>query len=248
MSDRSQHPTNHQPLEATHRSWSGKSGVLVLLGGLGLMFALVSLLVFTAPLARNDLGLLGGLRVEAGDDVVVYVGDRRVGVGNVDVTWNELLGAAGRPPLVVPVADAGSQSALAAALAGTEATVVWQEEGPAGTHRGEQDVNFQFRQVVLRRGGGELDHLFLVECEFVTSETEWQHVLIPVRTRKPDDVAAGYFPTARSQGGGNVNRGMIPSRRDRATFELKLSVGEGAPPAELSDQPETAALWTPPAE
>lgn len=241
-------PHDRDLLAAKHRPLSGKFGVWALLGALALMFAAVSLLVFTTPLSRNELGLLGGLKVDAPDDTTVMVGDRQVGSGTVDVAWNELLGASGRPPLAISIDSPLTDADLPAALGRPQAKIVWRNDGPTGTHRGKQDANFAFRQVVLADGDGQLDHVFLIECEFPNGLSPWQRLIVPVRTRKLAEGAADYFPQPGNQSGGNVTRGMIPSRRDHATFELKLSVTDGAVPAKLANQSSGGTYWVPTGE
>lgn len=238
-------PEDRDPLAKSHRAWSGKLGVWVLLAALAGMFSLVSLLVFTTPLARNELGLLGGLRLTAGEGTTVFVGDRKVGTGTVDVAWNELLGATGRPPLAVAIDAAASDIELPALLGAAGASVVFESEGPTGTHRGKQNANFAFRQMVLRRETGELDHLELVDVEFPEVDSDWRRIIIPIRARQLGKSATEYFPQPGAERGGNVSRGMIPSRRDHATFELKVDIDRGAPPTQLAGESAEKPLWAP---
>ena len=210
------------------------------------MFGLVSFLVFTTPLARNELGLLGGLKVMTDDDATVYVGDRKVGTGTVEVAWNELLGSTGRPPLAIAIDSEPTGDQLSGLLAdGARAKLLWQADGPTGTHRGKQDADFAFNEVVLLRPDGLCDHVILIDCQFPNATGAWQRALIPVRVRKLNSSASDFFPRAGVQTGGNVSRGMIPSRRDHATFELKLSVGNGAVPGDLADRLSGAPMWVP---
>lgn len=227
------------PLANTHRRWSGKLGVWLLLGSLAVMFGLVSLLVFTTPLTRNELGLLGGLKITAPEDTVLFVGDRRVGDGKVDVSWNELLGATGRTPLAV------SGQATAQSVAGKGAERLWTTKGPTGVYRGVQDANYSFHQSLYRRPDGLLDHVFLIACEFPAEESDWRELVIPVRARRAENPSSDYFPRPTTQGGGNVSRGMIPSRRDHATFELKLGVADAAWPDEANTHANGEPLWRP---
>ena len=238
-------PKNQDPLAGSHRSWSGKLGVYALLAAMLLMLGLVSMLVWTTPLTRNDLGLLGGLRVVAGDQSTVFVGDRQVGTGTVDVSWNQLLGAAGQPPLAIDVDPATSSIDWPNLLSAPAAELAWQADGPTGTYRGDHDANFAFRQIVLQRRDGQLDHVQLVECEFPKAEGKWQRVVIPIRSRKLDQPASEYFPQPGALSGGNVSRGMIPSRRDHATFELKVTLEPGAAPNDLIDTQLSEPLWAP---
>lgn len=238
-------PENQDPLAGSHRSWSGKLGVYALLGAMLLMLGMVSMLVWTTPLTRNELGLLGGLRVAVGDQTTVYVGDRHVGFGTVDVSWNQLLGAAGQPPLAIDVDPATSGIDWPDLLGAPEADLVWQAAGPTGTYRGDEDANFAFRQIVLKRRDGQLDHVQLVECEFPKANGKWQRLVIPIRARQADKPASEYFPQPGALGGGNVSRGMIPSRRDHATFELKVTLDPGAVPSDLKDVPLSEPLWAP---
>ena len=128
--DQPSRPTDAAP--PNHRTWSGKWGVWGLLIALALGFAAVSSLVFTTPLTRNDLGLLGGLRVTSDEATVVYAGDRRIGEGTVDVSWNELLGAAGRPPLAIPVGAEFLDGELPELLGDGTAEIVWSKTGGDG--------------------------------------------------------------------------------------------------------------------
>lgn len=227
-----------QPLERRYHGWSGKLGVGLLLGGLAMAFALVSLVVFTTPLSRNELGLLGGLKLHPGRDIVLYVGDRCVGTRAVEIVWNDLLGASGRTPLAVPVNSATQ-------LAGPNAELLWSQQGPTGVHRGEQDCNYQFNEELYRRADGTLDHLFIIDCEFPNADGEWQHLLLPIRARRQGEDATSFFPQAGTKGGGQPSRGMIPSRRDNATFQLVLEVHQGAWPTTVDRGETPSALWQP---
>lgn len=231
-------PDEEIHLERAHRGWSGKWGVWILLASLALAFGMVTLLVQTTPLARNELGLLGGLRIIANDDLVIYVADRFIGHGTVNVSWNEILGATGHTPLA-------RHDDQAEGLVGPHAETLWQTDGPTGAHRGAQDVNFAFRQQLVRRGCGPLDHVFLIECNFPKAEGDWTKAVIPVRVRA-EPSSAKFFPEPGLQGAGNVSRGMIPSRRDNATFELKLEVHRGAWPTAVTESIEPEPLWQPP--
>lgn len=57
---------------------------------------------------ENDLGLRGGLKIECDPNIDVYIGDRRVGIGSVELSWDELLGTSESQPLAVPISDAPS--------------------------------------------------------------------------------------------------------------------------------------------
>lgn len=238
-------PDADRPVGAK-RLWSGKLGVWLLLGSLAVVFSIVSALVFTTPLSRNELGLLGGLHVSADEGIDVYVGSRHVGTGTVSVPWNELLGAAGRPALAIPINAEATDIQLPTLLGDNGAQTIWSADGPTGAFRGSQDANYSFRQVVLRRVDGQWDHVFLIDCEFPQAAGRWHRLLVPVRVRASGEAAATYYPQPLSEGGGNVSRGMMPSRRDYATFELKLSVEPGAPPSALASEVGEAGLWTPP--
>lgn len=227
------------PLAGKHRPWSGKLGVYLLLGSLALMFGLVSLLVFTTPLTRNELGLLGGLKITAPEDTALYVGDRLVGTGTSEVSWNELLGATGRTPLAL----AGKSSTEA--VAGADAQLLWSATGPTGVYRGVQDANYGFSQALYRRPDGLLDHVILITCELPDEDSGWSKLIIPVRARQAENPSAEYFPRPTTQAGGNVSRGMIPSRRDHATFELKLGVADGPWPDEAKQYATGEHLWQP---
>ncbi|MCO6047056.1 hypothetical protein NG895_24420 [Aeoliella sp. ICT_H6.2] len=226
------------PSVQTQPGWSGKLGVWLLLGAVFTAFALVTWIVLTTPLTRNELGLLGGLNVEASEDTLVFVGDRYIGTGKVEISWNDLLGAAGRPPLAVP-GDKDTQ------LAGPDAELVWSQQGPQGANRGPQDVDYSFRQQLYRRADGQFDQLFVIDCSFPKAEGQWRQLLIPVRGRKQGAAAAGYFPQPGLQGAGNVSRGMIPSRRDAATFQLKLQVRKGTWPKAVQEPTADLVLWQP---
>ncbi|WP_425400899.1 hypothetical protein [Aeoliella sp.] len=229
-------PADDNPLEQSHRGWSGKLGVWLLLGAVITAFVVVTVIVLTAPLTRNELGVLGGLKIGANADTMLFVGDRHIGTGTVEVPWNDLLGAAGRPPLAVPESDGVN-------LAGEGAELIWSQDGPNGAHRGAQNVNYKFRQELYRRADGELDHLFVITCEFPDTDSKWSSLRIPIRARKQAD--AGYFPQPSLQGGGNINRGMIPSRRDEATFQLNLHVRDGVWPKVVEEGERGNGLWQP---
>ncbi|WP_442482413.1 hypothetical protein [Aeoliella sp. SH292] len=227
-----------ESVERRYHGWSGKLGVVLLLGGLALAFGLVSTIVFTTPLSRNDLGLLGGLKLHSSRDIVVFVGDRRIGTGANEVKWNDLLGATNLPPLAVPVTANPN-------LAGEGAELIWSQQGPTGVHRGEQDCNYSFREELYRRADGSLDHLFVIDCEFPNHDGEWHHLLLPIRARSTSENAVDFFPQAGTEGGGQPSRGMIPSRRDNSTFQLNLEARQGAWPTSVDRGESPTPLWQP---
>lgn len=230
-------PGNDDPLARSHRAWSGKWSVWILLASLSAGFGVVTLLVQTTPLARNELGLLGGLRVIANDDILVYVGDRYIGHGTVNVSWNEILGSTGHPPLA-------SHEGRLEDFVGPDAEVLWQSDGPTGVHRGSQAVNYAFGRLLVRRDDGALDHLFLIDCDFVDAQGQWTRAVLPVRARSEAELPQ-FFPEPGLETAGNISRGMIPSRRDNATFELKLEAHAGAWPTTLPESTEPEPLWRP---
>jgi len=225
---------------------------LLLLLGLVAMFSIVSLFVFTTPLSRNDLGLLGGLKVKASSDAVIYVGERLVGQGNVDVSWNELLGAAGREPLAIalpsdaPAPSLQSQGGVTAeALAGQGASIEWSDNSLADVYRGEQQADYAYKVVLLRRADGTLDQVFVIDILFPNHEGKWKRLLLPIRVRSAVESESSEFARITEAGGGKGGRGMIPSRRDRNTFALTLNLAEGAAPGEFATEIDETRMWTP---
>lgn len=244
---------SNESLMPKRRRLSGRMLLGVLLVGLAAMFATVSMLVFTTPLARNELGLLGGLKINAGATNVVYVGDRLVGQGEVDVPWNDLLGAAGNDALAVPLSadvPAPSQKTLggvtAETLAGSGAEIVWSKHGIADVYRGGQSADYALEEVLLRRSDGTLDSVIVIDCLFSDHEGKWSRFLLPIRVRGEEDTESEeYFASVADLGGGKGGRGMIPSRRDRNTFALRLDVVQGALPRDFEAEIKAGQMWRP---
>lgn len=231
---------------------SGRALLWLLLLGLAATFSIVSLLVFTTPLSRNELGLLGGLKVRAGSDASIYVGDRLVGAGNVEVSWNELLGATGREPLAIALSGSAAAPSLkgmggvtAEALAGAGATIEWADSNIADVYRGEQQADYACKVVLLRRGDGTLDQVFVMDLSFPNHEGQWRRLLLPVRVRSAAESNTGEFARVVEASGGKGGRGMIPSRRDRNTFAISLTLAEGAAPEEFAAELAEREMWRP---
>ncbi|QDU58112.1 hypothetical protein [Aeoliella mucimassa] len=218
-------------------SLSGKLGVRLLLLALGLGFAMVTWIVMSAPIDRNELGLIGDLEISVESDTVVYVGQRKKPrSGTVTLSWNDLLGVSGKQAVAVT-------GVAPEKLAAEGAEIVWSKPGQQDVHRGEQDVNFRFDEYLFRQIDGTQDHVLAITCEFPEATGQWKTLMIPIRARSSDDSVGDYFPQFENERAGSFSRGMIPSRHDHAKFVLKLDVRRGTWPTEV--EMPNAKLWRP---
>lgn len=73
------------------------------LGALVVLVAVALLQVALDLPHENELGLRGGLKIESGPSVKIFIGDKHVGTGSVELTWGDLLGTSVIQPLAVPI-------------------------------------------------------------------------------------------------------------------------------------------------
>lgn len=126
------------------------------------------------PPQKNELGLRGQFEAEVDPDVEVYFGSDFIGYGPVQVTWDRLLGTGSEDPLAIPINSSspspsheGMGGISAEALAGRDAEILWTRPGMSG--HGQflgGPFSFAWKNVLLRRAGGDLDLVSVLDGEF----------------------------------------------------------------------------------
>ncbi len=176
----------------TRRRWIWVSlcplGVLGILGYAGSLW-----------LSLSRRPVTGGVELQSGVGVPFYVGDRRVGTGRVLLTWSELLGRDGRPPLAIllppdtPSVESRARDwkslppgAIAEWLSGPGSMIVRSSPANPPWNGFGQRHQFAAKELILRRADGSRDGVLCIDGEVTSRYTgERCAFLIPVRSRPP---------------------------------------------------------------
>lgn len=223
--------------------------------GLALLLLVVTLILVQValdPTHKNELGLRGALEIAVDPAIEVYVSDKHVGTGSVEVTWDELLGPEHDHPLAVPInKDSpspkmdGLGGVTAEALAGDGAEIVWSRKGMTGHAQNLEPISFTWIQVLLRRQDGKLDSISVLDGEFPERLGKWRRFLIPIRLRSGDAEPTVYFSTLPSGGIGSRRAGILPYTRIGSKLRLTLRSAHEEPPDEFADEIVRNGLWKP---
>ena len=203
--------------------------------------ALIVVFVTLIPRPENRLGLGGSLKIETASDVDVYIGNRHVGTGSVELTWDELFGTPDFQPLAIPVTTdvpspgaEGQGAVTAEALGGEGSLIVWKNDtGVTVT----TPLPIASKQVLLRRQSGGLDLISVIDGDFATQSANGRRHLVPIRLRSTSAGSNEFVcGVAGSWNFGPNNRSIHGIVRSRPT----------APPDEFADEIAKNGLWIPP--
>ena len=230
-------PTERSELEQPLRGWLIVVGVG--LGALLLVAALVAVVTVLAARPENKLGLRGGLKIEADPGVDVYIGNKYVGTGSVELTWDELLGTPDLQPLataitgVVPSPSTDGMGAISAeALGGQGAQIIWKQNGMTSI----TPLPIACKQILVRRQNGDLDLVSVIDGEFATHTESWRRFLVPIRLRAANDESGefvcGQVESWRFAPNNKSIDGIVHSRPT-------------SPPGEFADEIAKKGLWIP---
>jgi len=190
------------------------------------------------PRPENVLGLGGSLKIEADPDIDVYIGNKHVGTGSVELTWDELLGTSDLQPLATPITNVvpspsteGMGAISAKALAGEGSQIVWKKNGMTSI----TPLPIACKHILLRRQNGDLDLVSVIDGEFAARNHRSRFlVLIRLRSTKEGstDLLCGQVETWRFGPKNKRIHGIV-------RIELKQ------PPAEFADEIAEKGLWKP---
>ncbi|MGE0375172.1 MAG: hypothetical protein AB7Q45_07115 [Planctomycetaceae bacterium] len=209
------------------------------LGALVLFAALGAAVMVLAVRPENKLGLRGGLKIEADPGVDVYIGNKYVGTGSVELTWDELLGTPALQPLataifsVVPSPSTDGMGAITAeAIGGQGSQIIWKQSGMTSI----TPLPIACKQILLRRQNGDLDLISVIEGEFATHTASRNRFLVPIRLRAANDESSEFVcGQAESWKFGPNNKSIDGIVHSRPT----------PPPDEFADEIATKGLWIP---
>lgn len=223
-----------QKQEARGRRIAKRVGV----GAVLLVTAFVVIMMVLYPRPENALGLGGTLKITADPDVDVYIGDKHIGTGSVELAWDELLGTAELQLLTKPVTrDVPSPSVegmgaiTAEALAGEGSQIVWKKNGMTVI----RPLPIACKHILLRRQNGDLDLVSVIDVEFSARNHRSRFlVLIRLRSTKEGstDLPCGQVETWRI---GPKNKSLHGIVRTAPT----------PPPDEFADEIAEKGLWKP---
>ena len=208
-------------------------------------------LVWLIDPPANELGLRGGFKVHAHPDGQVFITDQLVGIGDVTVPWDDLLGTKGHPGLAIPSTDPGKppstgpiDAATLEALGGAGATVLKTEpysSGSGGRAGGALLTVFAAKGVVIKRADGTVDHVCLWDCLITTIGGANRRVVVPVRVRYPPAGAAPALPLNASTG---VTVNILPFRGGGTWLEASCRPGKPGTD-DISKMAAEHGLWAP---
>jgi hypothetical protein len=186
-------PTERAEQEQPSRGWQIAAGVG--LAALVLFAALVAVVMVLAVRPENKLGLRGGLKIEADPRTDVYIGNKHVGTGPLELTWDELLGTPDLQPLataitsVVPSPSTDAMGAITAqAIGGQGSQIVWKQNGMTVI----TPLPIACKQILVRRQNGDLDLISVIDGEFATHTESWRRFLVPIRLRAAKDESRAF--------------------------------------------------------
>lgn len=166
------------------------------IGAVLLVTAFVVIMMVLSPRPENALGLGGSLKIEADPGVEVYIGNKHVGTGSVELTWDELLGTPELQPLATLISsDApspnldGMGAITAEALGGKGSEIIWKENAHSTNSPSLAIVS---KQILLRRSNGDLDLISVIDGELTARTKLGRRFLIPVRLRSTKDESVEF--------------------------------------------------------
>ena len=249
MSQESDHASNGADQKQPSRRW-----LFAKIVGIGLLLVVIALVLIQValdPPHENELGLRGGLKVEVDPSVEVYIGNKHVGTGLVELTWDDLLGTGEKQSLAMPInADAPSPTTgemggvSAETLSGEGSQIVWKRVGMSGSAQNLEPITFTWKQVLLRRPTGELDAVSVLDGEFRVQAGTWRRFLVPIRLRSTSGNTE-YFPDTPSGGVSSARGGIVPATKLGSALWLRLQTKHERPPDEFADEIATNGLWRP---
>jgi hypothetical protein len=209
------------------------------LGVVLLVAVLVAVVVTLNPRPENRLGLGGSLKIETGPDVDVYIGNKHVGTGSLELTWDELFGTPDLQPLATPVTSVvpspsteGMGAVTAEALGGEGSSILWKKNGMTVN----TPLPIACKQILLRRKNGVLDLISLIDGEFAVQSASWRRFLVPIRLRSTKAESSEFvYGEAEDWNFGRNNESIHGFVRSRPT----------PPPDEFADEIAKKGLWIP---
>ena len=176
-----------QTIEGARAWWARKR---VVLGAILMVAALVVVVLVFLPRPQNRLGLGGSLKIDTDPGVDVYIGNKHVGTGPVELTWDELLGTPEHRPLATliyhdaPVPSGESVGAITAeGLGGEGSQIIWTNNVHSASAR---SLTMASKHVLLRRPQGDLDLITVIDLA-LTTPTDSGRFLVPIRLRSAND-------------------------------------------------------------
>jgi hypothetical protein len=191
------------------------------------------------PRSENRLGLGGGLKIETGSDVDVYIGNKHVGTGLVEVTWDQLLGTPDLQPLAMPVTSVvpspsteGMGAVTAEAFGGEGSSILWKKDGMTSI----RPLPIACKQILVRRKNGVLDLISVIDGEFATQSASLRRFLVPIRLRSTNaessEFVCGEVEIWNIGANNQSIHGIVRSR-------------SMPPPDEFADEIAQNGLWIP---
>ncbi len=210
-----------------------------------LLFIAVSVVILwivfiQGSIPKNRFGVAGGLKLEGPAGMRLYVGDKLVGTGTIELSWDELWG--GDQPGLAMMLEPGAGPVTPEMLAGPGA-VQLQVQPSGATSGANQHVALDAAKEtrLLRRADGTLDLVFVLAGKVTTSHHNPQRFRIVIRPRTGPLGKSGYVD---SGGHGGSSRGAFMWIIPGATNQW-WGFQPGEPPKEFAEEIKQKGLWEP---
>lgn len=191
---------------------------------------------------RNAYGLGGVLKLEAPAGMRLYVGDKLVGTGTTELSWDDIFGVEGQPGLAVML----QPNAGAAAEKLVEPNMVILDIKRSGDTKVANNEGISLSAAnerwLVQRADGQIDLVFVLIGSVSATHQQERHFILFIRPRFGPEGHSAYIEPG-SHGGtsrGKVLFGVIPGKLDQHWQFMPAE-----PPSEFAEAIKQKGLWEP---
>jgi hypothetical protein len=185
--------------------------------------------------------LAGGITVTCDGDPRIFVGERLMDSNPLFLSWTDLLAAPGNNPLAVEVGSNGGQPSVEEVIG---AGALLLRSSPAGGFR-TPHANAAPAEWLVRRANERLDHLWIVQLDWLQPSRQPRHLIVPIRIRAAAGKPTEYF----SMGWGGSSAGWSPQfvsllGRSPTRLDIEWTITR-RPPNDVPQDVKSDTLWEP---
>jgi hypothetical protein len=210
--------------------------------GLGVLaFLVVPPLAYVIYQVTHAPPIEGGMSIAAPPDARIYVGEKQCRTGDAFLTWTELLGFGGAPPLAIELKPRNGPFQVEE-LDLTGARFLTKVDGSA-TVLGLSGHQFQLanHQLWLRRADAALDPVQVLLLDWTPPDGPKRRFAVLIRVRVGSGNQTGYLPGGFSSGGMGSGFGAAPELHINWTF----NAASQPPPQDLAAEVAEKGVWDP---